>query len=79
MSGEEEVLRNDAWMYRLLRTSEGSLILAVVVGGFAMYEVRVRLTEEEAATYAREGADFIDRMAKEVMANPRFYGERAER
>jgi hypothetical protein len=79
VSGEEELLRNNAWMYRLLRAPEGTLILEVVVGGMAMYEVRVRLTEEEAATYAREGADFIDRMAKDVIANPRFYGERAER
>lgn len=77
MSGEEEVLRNNAWMYRLLRAPEGTLTLAVVVGGIAMYEVRVRLTEEEAAAYAREGADFIDRMAKDIIANPRFHG-RAE-
>lgn len=79
MSGEEELLRNNAWMYSLLRTPDGALILAVVVGTIAVSELRVRLTEEEAARYARDGADFIDRMAKDVISNPRRYEQRTGR
>nr|WP_211193723.1 hypothetical protein [Pyxidicoccus fallax] len=61
-------------MYRLLRAPDGTLTLEVVVGGFAMYEVRVRLTAEEAEQYAREGRAFADRMAQAIMANPPFGG-----
>ncbi|KFE66569.1 hypothetical protein [Hyalangium minutum] len=78
MSGEEELFRSGAWMYRLLRAADGTLILEVVVGTIAMYEVRVRLNEDEAAAYAREGTAFTDRMAQDIIANPRFHG-RAER
>lgn len=77
MSGEEELFRSSPWLYRLLRAPDGMLILEVVVGTIAMYEVRVRLTPEEAAAYAREGTAFTDRMAQEIIANPRFHG-RAE-
>ncbi|MFP2912588.1 hypothetical protein ACLESD_47765 [Pyxidicoccus sp. 3LFB2] len=71
---DEEVLHQSPLLYRLLRAPDGSLILEVVVGGFAMYEVRVRLTPEEAESYAREGRAFADRMAQAVMADPPFGG-----
>ncbi|NMO14095.1 hypothetical protein HPC49_37405 [Pyxidicoccus fallax] len=71
---DEEVLIQSPLMYRLLRAPDGTLTLEVVVGGFAMYEVRVRLTAEEAEQYAREGRAFADRMAQAIMANPPFGG-----
>ena len=61
-------------MYRLLRQQDGTLVLEVVVGTIAMYEVRVRLTPQEAEAYAREGSAFTDRMAKEIMSQPSFGG-----
>jgi len=73
MSGEE-VLFQSPLLYRLLRAPGGTLSLEVVVGGIAMYEVRVRLTAEEAASYAREGSAFTDRMAQAIMADPPFGG-----
>ncbi len=71
---DEEVLIQSPLMYRLVRAPDGTLTLEVVVGGFAMYEVRVRLTPEEAEQYAREGRAFADRMARAIMANPPFGG-----
>lgn len=71
---KEEVLLQSPLLYRLLRAEDGTLSLEVVVGGIAMYEVRVRLTDEEAASYAREGRAFTDRMAQDIMANPPYGG-----
>ncbi|QSQ25210.1 hypothetical protein JY651_09880 [Pyxidicoccus parkwayensis] len=71
---DEEVLYQSPLLYRLLRAPDGGLTLEVVVGGIAMYEVRVRLTPDEAQSYAREGTAFIDRMAKAIMADPPFGG-----
>jgi hypothetical protein len=71
---DEEVLIQSPLLYRLLRAPDGTLTLEVVVGGIAMYEVRVRLDAAEAAAYAREGRAFADRMARAIMANPAFGG-----
>jgi phage baseplate assembly protein W len=76
VSGEEVLIQSPS-LYRLVRAPDGTLTLEVVVGTLAMYEVRVRLTEEEAASYAREGRAFADRMAQAICDNPRF-GGRAE-
>jgi hypothetical protein len=73
----EEVLYKSPYMYQLVRAPDGTLIIEVVVGGFALYEVRVRLNEEEAASYAREGTAFTDRMAQAIVASP-AYGGRSE-
>ncbi|MFP2933405.1 hypothetical protein ACLESO_51310 [Pyxidicoccus sp. 3LG] len=73
MSGEE-VLIQSPLLYRLLRAADGTLTLEVVVGGLSQYEVRVRLDDQEAAAYAREGRAFADRMAQAIMANPPFGG-----
>jgi hypothetical protein len=74
VSGQEEVLIQSPLLYRLLRAPDGTLTLEVVVGTIAMYEVRVRLTAEEAASYAQEGRAFADRMAQAIMADPPFGG-----
>ncbi len=71
---DEEVLHQSPLLYRLLRAPDGSLTLEVVVGGIAMYEVRVRLTPQEVESYAREGNAFADRMAQAIMADPPFGG-----
>jgi hypothetical protein len=73
MSGEQVLLRSPL-MYMLVRDASGALIIEVVVGGIAMYSVRVRLDEQESAAYAREGQAFTDRLAQAIMANPSFGG-----
>ncbi len=70
----EEVLVQSPLLYRLLRAPDGTLALEVVVGTVAMYTVRVALTAQEAASYAREGEAFTDRMAQAILSNPSFGG-----
>ncbi|MCX4242279.1 hypothetical protein [Paraliomyxa miuraensis] len=70
----EEVLYRSPLMYRVLREGSGALVIEVVVGGMAMSAVRVRLHATEADAYAKEGSHFSDRLAREIMANPRFGG-----
>lgn len=74
----EQVLYQSPLMYRVLREASGALVLEAVVGGIAMYSVRVRLDEREAAAYASEGAAFSDRLAKAIMADPSFGGRAYE-
>ena len=74
MTGEEEVLIQSPLLYRLMRGANGALAIEVVVGGIALSTVRVSLNDQETASYAREGAAFIDRMARAIMADPPFGG-----
>lgn len=75
---EEQVLYQSPLMYRVLREASGGLVVEVVVGGFAMSAVLVRLDAGEAAAYARDGSSFSDRLAREIMASPRFGGRAYE-
>lgn len=61
-------------MYRLLRGAGGQLALEVVVGGIALYAVRVVLSADEAAAYEREGTAALDRLAQRIQADPPFGG-----
>jgi len=74
----EEVLHQSPLMYRVLRESHGALVIEVVVGGIALYTVRVRLNAEESAAWAREGSRFGDRLAEAIMADPKFGGRAYE-
>ena len=62
-------------MYRLYRR-EGGLVLGVVCGGVGMYEARVKLTEEEAQAYEKEGAAFLDRLAARIARSTDDYEQR---
>lgn len=71
---DEEVLYQSPLLYRVLRKPDGVLVLEVVVGGIFMSTVRVELDDTEAARYAQQGARFSDRMAMQIMAEPRYGG-----
>ncbi len=71
---EAQVLYQSPLLYRVLREASGALLIEVVVGGIAMSAVQVRLDAQEAATYAREGTTFSDRLAREILARPDFGG-----
>ncbi|PRQ09381.1 hypothetical protein [Enhygromyxa salina] len=69
----EQVIYQSPLMYRILRDGDG-LVIEVVVGGIAMSSVRVRLTEDEALAYERDGSRASDKLANAIMASPRFGG-----
>jgi hypothetical protein len=58
--------------WSVLRDDGGALVLTVLVGGFAAYEVAVRLSPEEALAF-RDDVHALDRLAREVAegAHPR--------
>jgi hypothetical protein len=69
----EQVVYRSPMMYSILRDGAG-LLIEVVVGGFAMSAVRVRLSADEAAAYEREGSKASDRLAAAITADPPFGG-----
>ena len=67
----DDVVFQSPKMYRVLREG-GQWVLEVVVGGIAMYAVRVRMTADEVAAFHRDG--HADGLAKAVMADPKLGG-----
>lgn len=52
-------------MYRLFQ-DEGGLGLGVLSGGIGMYEIKIRLNEEERRAYEEQGRGFLEELSKEV-------------
>jgi len=62
-------------MYSLEHDGSG-FILSVLCGGFAMYEVKIRLTEQETDSYRAQGKEFLDGLARSVSNSPNQFKER---
>jgi hypothetical protein len=74
MTEKELLVDHERW-YTLLEDENG-LLLAVVCGGVAMFEVRIRLTEGEAESYRKQGKPYLDDLARSVAYAPDRYRER---
>jgi hypothetical protein len=61
--------RDQNLMYTLFEDGSGQVVLNVVVGGFAMYEVSLPLNDEELRRYHDEGKIFIDKLASVISRN----------
>lgn len=67
------LIGDDQEMYKLLEGSAGELVLEIVLGDVGWYEMRVPLTEEEAARYREEGASFVKWLVDQVRTDPKGY------
>lgn len=54
------------------------LVLHVLCGGVALFEVVVVLNEEEREEFGRRGEAYLDQLAKDVQRDPHHYSARAE-
>ncbi|WLQ15981.1 hypothetical protein O5O45_08650 [Hahella aquimaris] len=67
----KEIVSQKKWVYTLYRTEDG-LLLSVVCGGVAMFEVEVLLSKEEAFQVQRDEG-FLDLLAEKIRNNPKQY------
>lgn len=70
----KEIKRKD-WYWILYRSDEG-LLLSVLCGTIAMYDVTVRLSDDEETRYLADQG-FLDELAAEIRYSPDSYRERA--
>lgn len=69
----EDIARKD-WYWILYRSTDG-LLLSVLCGTIGMYELTVRLSEAEEASY-RADAGYLDELAAAIRYAPDSYRER---
>jgi hypothetical protein len=75
MTEKELFVDNEGW-YSLLEDENG-LLLAVMCGGIAMYEMKIRLTAEEFASYRELGKSYLDELARSVAYSPDRFRDRS--
>ncbi len=72
------VLAQDPWSFTLEDHGD-RLLLVVVCGTVAVYDVVLELNDEELAAWSAEGVAALRALAARVQANPKAYAERSVR
>lgn len=70
----KEIAAQKKWVYTLYKTDEG-MLLSVVCGGVAMFNVDVLLSDEE-VRQSKQDESFIDALAEKIRNNPKQYTPR---
>ena len=70
----KEILKK-SWNYTLFENNE-FYFLCVVCGGVAMFEINIKLTQDEKTEYEKSGESFIDNLARDIQNYPSKYAER---
>jgi len=67
---ERVILQNDDQMFSLAEDDQENLVLSVICGGMATYEVVIPLTKDEVSSYHQEGKAFLERLVATIQRNP---------
>lgn len=70
----EEILRSQ-WNY-ILYKKDDNLILSVVCGTVALFEVNIILNSMEVESYNQRGEDYINELAGEIRFSPKSFNKR---
>jgi hypothetical protein len=73
-----EKLAEKRWVYTLSRLEDGAVVLSVLCGGAAMYELNIPLDEETAAK-AIVDQKFVEEYANKIRSHPEQYAHRSIR
>lgn len=62
------------WEY-VLYEDNNELILSVVCGTILVYDVEIKLTEEQKNMFKKEGQKYIDVLSEEIRYSPEKYAD----
>jgi hypothetical protein len=71
-----EKIAEKRWAYTLYRLGDGTIVLSVLCGGAAMYELNIPL-DEEAAAKAIADEKFLDGYARNIQSHPDHYAPKS--
>jgi hypothetical protein len=71
-----EKLAHEAWAYTLYRLEKGGVVLSVLCGGAALYELNIPLDDDTAAR-AISDQRFLETHASRIRSNPDEYVRRS--
>lgn len=67
-----EIIVVHRWLYTLYKLANGSIVLSVLCGRAAMYELNI-LLGDEVSVRAVQDEKFLERLAREVHEHPEQY------
>lgn len=68
-------IERESWNYILFRRRR-DIIISVVSGGVALYEINVRLNDEDVSNYESNGKGFLKELANEIRLRPGRFEDR---
>ena len=69
-------LAKESWNYTLSENESGDLIFNVVSGSVGLYEIKIRLTQDEASCYKKEGNTYLANLANEIRSDESRFNSR---
>lgn len=72
-----ELVNNHERMFILEEDTRGALYFRVLCGGIGMYEVCIKLSDDECDGYANGGEEFLCELASEINYNSRAFSARS--
>lgn len=73
---ETVIVKDDDRMFALVKDENGDCFFKVVCGGMAMYEAKIKLTDEEMDSYNSEGKRYLENLAYKISTNSKQYENR---
>jgi hypothetical protein len=73
----EDVIVDRNRMYAITRDSEGRLFMEVVIGGFAMENFVLSLSDSELRDYQQSGKSAMDELAHQICKDTEAFRSRA--
>lgn len=70
----KEILKKN-WSYKLFEDNE-QFYLKVLCGSVALFDITIKLNNEELYCYNTEGEAFIERFVKEIQYSPSKFSDR---
>lgn len=70
-----EKIAEKPWTYTLYKLGDGAIVLSVLCGGAAMYELNI-LLDDETASKAIADEEFLGKYANGIPDHPEQYAER---
>ncbi|MBU3069845.1 hypothetical protein KOI40_08430 [Aestuariicella sp. G3-2] len=67
----KEIISQKKWVYTLYNTDDG-MLLSVVCGGVAMFNVDVFLSDEDVKNLSKDEA-LLDKLSEKIRNNPEQY------
>jgi hypothetical protein len=72
---ESEKIEKKPWAYTLCKLDDGAIVLSVLCGGAAMYELNIPL-DPEATAKAIADEEFLGKYASDIRERPEQYAHR---
>ncbi len=70
-----EVIKKQ-WNYILYKNDDNEYTLSVLCGTVGLYDVKVKLNDEQVNDYLEKGEEYLDLFAQKIRSNPLEYIEK---